>query len=265
MEAHTKKIANLCRFCAKPAKTKNKRGKEKLLFANEFLSFGVNLEEDVDSVHPRLVCQSCSRSLYRLRSSSPPPELKKVPFVWEPHSEDNENCVCLGRTKDTRGRPKKRKAEQLESGHDSDTDSAAEEEDEQEKESCSVFSEISQNLHLLDKELATSLCKNICFIFGFVFIDPSDMLSSVKAVDRPLMLKLVETIFSVERDHMKGDDEIDRCYKNIGDLLSVTPEKWLSSGNLVLNSAVNGLSDSRTKPVKKVMALDHMYKLFGQT
>ena len=43
-------------------------------------------------------------------------------------------------------------------------------------------------------------------------------------------------------------------------LLSVTPEKWLSSGNLVLNSAVNGLSDSRTKPVKKVRALDHTYK-----
>ena len=47
------------------------------------------------------------------------------------------------------------------------------------------------------------------------------------------MLKLVETIFSVEREYMKGD-EIDLSYNNIGDLLSVTPEKWLSSGNLVL-------------------------------
>ena len=72
MEAHIKKIANLCRFCVKPAKTKNKTGKEKLLFTNKFLSFGVNLEEDAASVHPRLVCQSCSRNLYRLRSSSPP-------------------------------------------------------------------------------------------------------------------------------------------------------------------------------------------------
>lgn len=81
METHRKKIAKLCRFCAKPAKTKNKTGKEKLLFTNEFLSFGVNLEEDVESVHPRLVCQSCSRNLYRLRSSNPTPELKKVPFV----------------------------------------------------------------------------------------------------------------------------------------------------------------------------------------
>ena len=66
------------------------------------------------------------------------------------------------------------------------------------------------------------------------------MLYSVKAFDRPLMLKLVKTIFSVEREYMK-DDEIDHSYKNIG--------------------AVNGLSDSRTKPVKKVMALDHMCNL----
>ena len=116
----------MCRFCAKPAKNKNKTGKEKLLFTNEFLSFGVNLEED-DSVHPRLLCQSFSRNLYR-----PPSELKKVPFVWEPHSEENENCVCLGWTKGTRGRPNKRKAEQLKSDNDNDTDSTAEEEDKQE-------------------------------------------------------------------------------------------------------------------------------------
>ena len=59
---------------------------------------------------------------------------------------------------------------------------------------------------------------------------------------------------------MKGD-EIDLSYNNIGDLLSVTPKKWLSSGNLVLNSAVNGLNDSRTKPVKKckVMRLEVFY------
>ena len=74
------------------------------------------------------------------------------------------------------------------------------------------------------------------------------------------MLQLVETIFSVEREYMK-DDDIDLSYKKIGDLLSITPENWLSSRNIVLNSTVNGLSDDKTKPVKKVMALDHMYSL----
>ena len=50
-------IASLCRFCAKPAKTKTKPGKRKELFRNEFFSYGVKLEENVDSVHPRLVCK----------------------------------------------------------------------------------------------------------------------------------------------------------------------------------------------------------------
>ena len=67
-------------------------------------------------------------------------------------------------------------------------------------------------------------------------------------------------MFSVERECVK-DDDIDLSYKNIGDLLSITPENWLSSRNLVLNSAVDGLSDSETKPVEKVMTLDHMYSL----
>lgn len=180
-----------------------------------------------------------------------------MPFAWEPHSED-ENCVCKGLNKDSRGRPPKRKTERTES--ESDTESGQELEDEKEKASCSIFREMTQNLHLLDEELAKSLCHNIFSIFGFVLIDPNDILSSVKAIDRPLTLQLVETIFSVEREYVK-DDDIDLSYKNIGDLLSITPEYWLSSRNLVLNSAVNGLSDSKTKPLKKVMALDHMYSL----
>ena len=82
----------------------------------------------------------------------------------------------------------------------------------------------------------------------------------MKANDRPLMLQLVETIFSVEREYVK-DDGIDLNYKNIGDLPSITPESWLSSRNLVLNSDVNGLSNSKTKPLKKAMPLDHKYSL----
>ena len=84
---------SLCRFCAKPGKTKAKSGKGKELFRNEFLSHGVKLEEDVDSVHPRLVCQSCSRYYYRLRSSGHPPESHSFPFAWEPHSDEDENCM----------------------------------------------------------------------------------------------------------------------------------------------------------------------------
>lgn len=76
-----------------------------------------------------------------------------MPFAWEPHSED-ENCVCKGLKKDSRGRPPKRKTERIE--NESDTESGEELEDEKEKASCSIFREMTQNLHLLDEELAKS-------------------------------------------------------------------------------------------------------------
>ena len=65
---------------------RNQDRERKELFRIEFFSYGVKLEEDVDFVHPRLVCQSCSRYFYRLRSSGHPPESHSLPFTWEPHS-----------------------------------------------------------------------------------------------------------------------------------------------------------------------------------
>ena len=65
---------------------RNQDRERKELFRIEFFCYGVKLEEDIDFVHPRLVCQSCSRYLYRLRSSGHPPESHSLPFTWEPHS-----------------------------------------------------------------------------------------------------------------------------------------------------------------------------------
>lgn len=87
-----------------------------------------------------------------------------------------------------------------------------------------------------------------------------DIFSSAKNIDRQLLLKLVEAIFSLERENLKANN-CDRSYKSICDLLTVTPESWLTSQNVVLKSVVDGLSDSGTKPVKKVMAVDQMYSL----
>lgn len=80
----------------------------------------------------------------------------------------------------------------------------------------------------------------------------------MKNIDRQLLLKLVEAIFSLERENLKANN-CDRSYKSICDLLTVTPESWLTSQNVVLKSVVDGLSG--TKPVKKVMAVDQMYSL----
>lgn len=158
-----------------------------------------------------------------------------------------------------RGRPnKKRKKVDVEDG--SDTESGEDDEDEAEKDSCNIFRTISGNLHLLDKDLALVLWKNICSQFGLLFIDPENMYSSVRAIDRQTVLKLVEVIFSLEREQLKVDSG-DLSDRNISDLLKGNPESWLLSRNLVLKSAVNALSDSRTKAIKKVMAVNHMHNL----
>lgn len=70
-------------------------------------------------------------------------------------------------------------------------------------------------------------------------------------------MKLVEVIFSLEREQLKVDNG-NISYKNIDDLLKANPESYLASRNLILKSAVEGLSDTRTMPVKKVMAIDHL-------
>lgn len=88
--------------------------------------------------------------------------------------------------------------------------------------------ELSENLHRLDIELARELCQNICSLFGLVFIIPEDMFSSVKDLERKFILQLVETIVCLERENRKCDN-VDLSYKNIDNLLKVTPESWLSS------------------------------------
>ena len=199
------------------------------------------------------------RHFYRLRDSASRGELtsslSNTPCSWKPHTEES-SCICNKKV----GRPgliKKRKRVEVASGSDT---ASGEEEDEYEKASCDIYSIISENLHLIDEELARALCRDLCSRFGLVFIDKKDIFSSLKNIDRQLLLKLVEAIFSLERENLKAD-YCDRSYKSISDLLTVTPESWLTSQNVVLKSVVNGLSDSGTKPVKKVMAVDQMYSL----
>ena len=129
------------------------------------------------------------RYFYILKESPSSYPLSKIPFTWEPHKDN----TCKN-TKDDRGRPnKKRKQVHLEKG--SDTESGEGAEDESKKDSCNMFCCLSENLHHLDRELAVVLCRNICSQFGLLFIDPEDMLLSVKAMDRQLVLQLVEAIF----------------------------------------------------------------------
>ena len=58
------------------------------------------------------------------------------------------------------------------------------------------------------------LCNNTCSQFGLVCIDPENMYSSVRVVDRQLVLRLVEVIFSLEREQLKVDRG-DLSHRNI--------------------------------------------------
>ena len=66
-------VSFLCKADKNPQKLKLNLEIKKELFRNEYLSYGVKLEEDLDSLHPCLVFQSCSRyflSFEKFRSSS---------------------------------------------------------------------------------------------------------------------------------------------------------------------------------------------------
>ena len=75
----------------------------------------------------------------------------------------------------------KKKQKQKKNKNKSGSDTASgEEEDDYEKASCDIYSTISENLHLIDEELARALCRDLCFRFGFVFIDPKHIFISEK-------------------------------------------------------------------------------------
>ena len=59
------------------------------------------------------------------------------------------------------------------------------------------------------------------------------MYSSVRAIDRQLVLKLVEVIFSLKREQLKVDRG-DLSHRSMSDLLKGNPESWLLSRNVVL-------------------------------
>ena len=172
---HRIKIACLCRFCVARLRLQERSlqhpQKNSRLNSNDTV---LMLKTTMILFIPN-VCPTCVGYFYRLRRSPSSHALGKIPITWKPH-KDSE-CTC---TKDSRGRPSKRKRVDVEDG--SDPESGEDDGDEAEKDSCNMFHNISEN-HL-DKELALVLCKNICSQFGLLFIDPENMYSSMRAIDR---------------------------------------------------------------------------------
>lgn len=98
-------------------------------------------------------------------------------------------------------------------------------EDESEKKSCNLFRWTFRNLHRLGKR---ALSEHLLSLWASIYCSWRYVFFSKKPWKAVHILQLVETIFFLERENRKCDN-VDLSYKNIDNLLKVTPESWLSS------------------------------------
>ena len=123
MDDHLSFLRTACRLCGN-ALSKKSAFADKSLFKNELLSqFQINIEEDLEDVHPNSICAGCKRSLYRIRGNTDVQakvSTSKRPYLWTSHSEGN--CPC---NKKARGRPPKSVEEKkvVTKDNESDTES----------------------------------------------------------------------------------------------------------------------------------------------
>lgn len=142
MDGHLLFLRTACRLCGNVLSKKSDFA-DKSLFKNEFLSqFQINIDEDLEDIHPNNVCAGCKRSLYRIRGNTDVQAKKstsKRPYLWASHSEGS--CPCI---KKARGRPPKCAEEKVAilKDNESDTESGEEIETEEEKKSCQQFSSL---------------------------------------------------------------------------------------------------------------------------
>ena len=105
MDGHLSFLRTACRLCGKVLSRKSDFA-DKSLFKNELLNqFQINIEEDLEEIHPNSICAGCKQSLYRIRGNTDvhaKVSTSKRPYLWTSHSEGN--CPC---NKKARGRPPK--------------------------------------------------------------------------------------------------------------------------------------------------------------
>ena len=105
MDGHLSFLRTACRLCGKVLSRKSHFA-DKSLFKNElFNQFQINIEEDLEEIHPNSICAGCKRSLYQIRGNTDlhaKVSTSKRPYLWTNHSEGN--CPC---NKKARGRPPK--------------------------------------------------------------------------------------------------------------------------------------------------------------
>lgn len=257
MDGHLSFLRTACRLCGKVLSRKPDFS-DKRLFKDELLShFEINIEEDVEQIHPGGICSGCKRSLYRIRANKDVPTSKRA-YLWTSHCEGN--CPC---TKKARGRPPKSAEEKITTKeNESDTESGEEIETEEEKKSCREFSALIQNIPLLERELALVCAKELADQFNLIFLDRENIETSIQCLKSQDKINLTSIIFQLEKENIKKDiSSCSQTYKSIPVLLKVTPCAWVHARNSILASAVNALANEKTQPFQKAVSVDQLYSL----
>ena len=257
MDSHLSFLRTACRLCGKVLSRKADFA-DKSLFKNELLKhFEINIEEDLEQIHPSGICSGCKRSLYRIRANKDESTSKQA-YLWTSHCE--ENCPCM---KKARGRPLKSIEEKvMTKDNESDTESGEEIETEEEKKSCREFSALIQNIPLLDRELALVCAKELADQFNLIFLDRENIEFSIQCLNSQDKINLTSTIFQLEKENIKRDiSSCSQTYKSLPVLLKVTPQTWVHARNSILASAVNALANEKTQPFQKAVSVDQLYSL----
>ena len=261
MDGHLSFLRTACRLCGKVLSRKSDFA-DKSLFKNELLNqFQINIEKDLEEIHPNSICTGCKRSLYRIHGNTDvhaKVSTSKRPYLWTSHSEGN--CPCY---KKARGRPPKSVEEKVVTkDNESDTESSEEIETEEEKNSCQEFSALIENIPLLDRELALACAMELADQFNLIFLDRENLETSIRCLNSQDKINLTSKIFQLEKENIKKDiSSCSQTYKSLPVLFKVTPHTWVHARNSILASAVNALANEKTQPFQKAVSVDQLYSL----
>lgn len=151
----------------------------------------------------------------------------RVPLRFHLHGSPTRRTSAFVVPRILEGGQKNRVEVHKDNGSDIETGEEAGDHD-LEKDACSLFHRLSENLHKLDRELAVVLYKNIYSQFGLIFSYPEDIFNEVRSIDRNYHLKLVQVIFSLEREQLKvNKGKI--SFKNTDVFLRENPKSYLKS------------------------------------
>ena len=142
MDGHIQYLETLCHLCSTNLlRTRVSAGNKESFKSELWMKFRINVDLDSREVYPSSICSGCKWFLNSVRIVSNPEEIaiKKEPYMWRNHSEDN--CPCRASMSKGKGRLRKISKQPMKwkatDTCGSETESGEDNESEQEKSTVS--------------------------------------------------------------------------------------------------------------------------------